>query len=39
MRRCHLKVSRSDALQAVLCGVGYNIHWLLKVIFKKGSGP
>ena len=38
MDRCHLKGSEGDALHAVLCAAGYNIHWLLRMIAKKGLG-
>ena len=38
MDRCHLKGSEGDALHAVLCAVGYNIRWLLRMIAKKGLG-
>ena len=38
MDRCHLKGSEGDALHAVLCEVGYNIRWLLRMIVRKGLG-
>jgi IS5 family transposase len=38
MDRCHLKRAQGDALHAVLCAVGYNIRWLLRMIVKKGLG-
>ena len=38
INRCHLKGSAGDALHAVLCAVGYNIHWLLWITVKKGLG-
>jgi IS5 family transposase len=37
MDRCHLRGPKRDALHAVLCAVGYNIRWLLRLIVKKGS--
>ena len=36
MDRCHLKGEQGDRLHAVLCAVGYNIKWLLRMIAKKG---
>ena len=36
MDRCHLKGAQGDRLQAVLCAVGYNIKWLLRMIARKG---
>jgi len=36
MDRCHLKGETGDRLYAVLCAAGYNIHWLLRMITKKG---
>ena len=36
--RCHLKGPEGDAIHAVLCAVGYNIRWLLRMIRKKGLG-
>ena len=36
MDRCHLKGETGDRLHAVLCAAGYNIRWLLRMIFKKG---
>lgn len=38
MNRCHLKDADGDSLHAVLCAAGYNIHWLLRMIVKKGLG-
>jgi IS5 family transposase len=38
MNRCHLKGSIGDRLHAVLCAVGFNIRWLLRMIAKKGIG-
>lgn len=38
MDRCHLKGSQGDAIHAVLCAVGYNIRWLLRMIANKGLG-
>ena len=38
MNRCHLKGANGDSLHAVLCAVGYNIRWLLRMIVKKGLG-
>jgi IS5 family transposase len=38
MDRYHLKGTEGDALHAVLCAAGYNIRWLLRMIFKKGLG-
>lgn len=39
MDRCHLKGSKGDAPHTVLCAVGCNIRWLLRMIVKKGLGP
>lgn len=36
MRRCWLKGSEGDALNAVLCAAGYNIRWLLRAIARLG---
>lgn len=36
MDRCHLKGEQGDRLHAVLCGAGYNIRWLLRMIARKG---
>jgi len=36
MNRCHLKGAQGDSLHAVLCAADYNIHWLLRMIAKKG---
>jgi len=38
LNRCHFKGSTGDALHAVLCAAGYNIHWLLRIIVKKSLG-
>ncbi len=38
MNRCHLKGLYGDAQHVVLCSAGYNIHWLLRMIAKKGLG-
>lgn len=37
MDRCWLKGSLGDALHAVLCAAGYNLHWLLRA--TKGAVP
>jgi IS5 family transposase len=39
MNRCHLLGAQGDSLHAVLCAVGYNIHWLLWMVAKKGHLP
>jgi IS5 family transposase len=39
MRRCWLKGSEGDALNAVLCAAGYNLRWLLRAIVRLGLGP
>ncbi len=36
MGRSHLKGAISDELHLVLCAVGYNVRWLLRMIAKKG---
>jgi transposase, IS5 family len=36
MDRCLLKGEQGDRLHAVLCAAGYNFHWLLRMIAKKG---
>jgi IS5 family transposase len=36
MDRCYLKGEQGDRLNAVLCAVGYNLKWLLRMITKKG---
>ena len=36
MDRCWLGGSSGDALHAVLCAAGFNIHWLLRAIAAKG---
>jgi IS5 family transposase len=36
MDRCPLKGETGDKLHAVLCAVGYNIKWLLRMIDKRG---
>lgn len=36
MDRCYLKGEMGDRINAVLCAVGYNIKWLLRMIAKKG---
>lgn len=36
MGRCHLKGEEGDRMHAVLCMVGYNICWLLRMIAKNG---
>ena len=38
MDRCHLKGPECDAIHALLCAVGYNFRWLLRMIIKKGLG-
>ncbi len=38
MRRCWLKGSEDDALNAVLCAAGYNLRWLLRTIVRLGLG-
>ena len=38
MRRCWLKGSEGDALNAVLCAAGYNLRWLLRAIMRLGLG-
>ena len=38
MRRCWLKGSEGDALNAVLCAAGYNLRWLLRAIVRLGLG-
>ena len=35
MSRCWLHCSLGDALNAVLCAVGYNLRWLLRAIARK----
>jgi IS5 family transposase len=39
MRRCWLKGSEGDALNAVLCAAGYNLRWLLRAIVRLDLGP
>ena len=36
MNRCHLQGADGDGLHAALCAAGYNIHWLVRMIVKKG---
>jgi len=36
MQRCRLKGAEGDAIHAVLCATGFNSHWLLRMIRKKG---
>ena len=39
MNRCYLKGRTGDAIHAVLCAVGFNIKWLLRMIARKGIRP
>ncbi|MBV6274474.1 transposase [Alcaligenaceae bacterium CGII-47] len=39
MNRCHLKGQIGDAIHAVLCAVGFNMKWLLRMIARKGVLP
>lgn len=39
MNRCHLKGETGDAIHAVLCAVGFNIKWLLRMIARKCISP
>jgi transposase, IS5 family len=39
MRRCWLKGETGDALHAVLCAAGLNIHWLMRAILDKRILP
>jgi len=38
MDRCWLKGAVGDALHALSCAAGYNIHWLMRVIARLGLG-
>ena len=36
MDRCWLPGELGDALQAVLCGAGYNLRWLMRAVQRLG---
>ena len=36
MRRCWLKGSLGDALNAVLCAAGFNLRWLMRAVTRLG---